>query len=798
MSYNKKSISKLLINRLIIFSIAINLIAMLIISNTVSGLVNELEDEHLNEIVSHIESDIILTIDRYVALAEVLSKNTSIINLMIDSDKNYPMHTNQNKDVVLNELQTIEPLFDGNLINFALLDDDQDGYITQNNIYSDDDFSFKERPYYSVVENKETLITSPYLDALTGEMIFSVVVPIFNFDNAVEGVILLDLSMEFLHTLILNTEYKKTGSSLIIDDDNIIIAHSDTSLIGKSIFDLNFEKNKDKIELEILNPTHELIIYSLDDVEQIGIFGDIEKYNWTIFTFMSYNEFTSYTSKILIVFSILQFITVLLTLFLVSLTVRFSLKPITYIKKAMKELADGNTDYILTYTSNNEIGALADDVRFASQNLSSYINRIQNQLDYDDLTNLYTERKFITEVQNKLNDNLNTSYFIVSLDIDNFKYINNTYGYDVGSEFLKVLANYYELLLSTSKVISRVHGDNYLFFLTESQMVKMKNGDINYFETIRLKAKAIIDESYDLSISCGIYKIEDKTMNISSMIDCSSYAKNKGKSRAGFSVNYYDNIMNEERASNNYVVSKMRDGIKNKEFVVYYQPKVDLITNKIAGAETLVRWYNNGDIIPPNKFIPVFEMNGFIETLDYYIIERTCEFIKNNNDKNIPVISINLSGVTLMKKNVVTKILSILETYNIKTNQIELEITESAFVNNFDLAVERINKFIELGFRISMDDFGCGESSLGRLKDIPIHVIKIDRDFIIQTFNNDKAELILKNIVNMAKDLNLKTVVEGIETEEQRNLITKMGCDLGQGYLFSKPVPADEFLKMLI
>lgn len=798
MSYRKKTISKLLINRLIIFSIAINLIAMLIISNTVSGLVNDLEDEHLNEIVAHIESDIILTIDRYVALAEVLSKNTSIINLMIESDKIYPMHTNQNKDVVLKELQSIVSLFDGNLMNFVLLDVDQDGYITQDNVYSGDEFSFKERPYYSVVESREILITSPYLDAITGAMIFSVVVPIFNFNDTVEGVILLDLSMDFLHTLILNTEYKDTGSSLIVDNDYIIIAHSDTSLIGKSIFDLNFEKNKDAIELELINPTKELIIYSLDDIEQIGIIGVIKEYNWTIFTFMSYNEFTSYTSKILIVFISLQFITVVLTLFLVSVTVKLSLKPITYIKKAMTELADGNTDYILTYTSTNEIGGLADDVRFASQNLSSYINRIQNQLDYDDLTNLYTERKFINEIQITLNENKDTSYFIVSLDIDNFKYINNTYGYDVGSEFLKVLANYYELLLSTNKVISRVHGDNYLFFLTESQMGKMKNGDVSYFETISLKAKSIIDESYDLSISCGIYMIEDKTMNISSMIDCSNYAKNKGKSRVGFSINYYDNTMNEERASNNYVVSKMRDGIKNKEFVVYYQPKVDLITNKIAGAEILVRWYNNGEIIPPNKFIPVFEMNGFIETLDYYIIERTCEFIKQHKNNNMPVISINLSGVTLMKKNVVTKILSVLENYNVKTNQIELEITESAFVNNFDLAVERINKFIELGFRISMDDFGCGESSLGRLKDIPIHVIKIDRDFIVETFNNDKAELILKNIVNLAKDLNLKTVVEGIETDEQRDLIIKMGCDLGQGYLFSKPVPANEFLKMLI
>lgn len=786
MKNNQRSISKLLINRLLIFTISINILALFIISNVVSDIVYELESEHLNEIVANIESDIVLTIDRYVSLAEVLSKNTSIIQLMVESDKNNPMHMSKYKDLVLTELQTIEPIFDGNLINFVLLDDQQDGYLTQDGTYSDDEFSFKERHYYSVIESKEILVTSPYLDVITGDMIFSVVAPIFNFDDRVEGVILLDLSMDFLHKLIFDMEYKETGSSVIVDHDNIILAHNNISFVGQAISDLNFGMNKDKIELEFLNPTNELLIYSLDDVEKIGVVGYIDEYKWKILTFMSYEEFTSYSSKILIVFSILQFMTILLTLFLASITVTLSLKPITYIKKAMKELADGNIDYNLTYVSNDEIGDLADDVRFANQNVSSYINRIQNQLDYDDLTNLYTERKFIKEVQKTFFEHQNTSYFIVSIDIDNFKYINNTYGYDTGSEFLKVLANYYELLVSTNKVISRVHGDNYLFLLNENQMDKMLQGDTQYFENIRLKAKSIIDDSYDLSISCGIYKIEDKTMNISSMIDCSSYAKNKGKSRAGCSIYYYDDDMNEERVSNNYVVSKMRDGIKNKEFVVYYQPKVDLRTNQIAGAETLVRWYNNGDIIPPNKFIPIFEMNSFIETLDYYVIERTCEFIKQNEHISMPVISINLSGVTLMKTTVVNKILSILAEYDVKPNQIELEITESAFVHNFDLAVARIDRFMELGFGISMDDFGCGESSFGRLKDISIDVLKID-----------KADLILRNIVKLAKDLHLKTVVEGIETIEQRDLITEMGCDLGQGYLFSKPVPANEFLEIL-
>lgn len=624
--------------------------------------------------------------------------------------------------------------------------------------------------------------------------------PIFDFDNNVEGVMLLDLALEFLHKLILNTEYKETGRSVIFDNNNIVLAHSDISLIGESILTLNVDDDdeQDSVMSEFAGGSHELIIYEVNDTKRIGVIGEIKEFDWKILTFMEYAEFQSYTHKILAVFIILQVIATIITLLIATFTVNISLKPLDYIRKAMRELARGNNSYQLEYESDNEIGDLADDVRYASQNVSKYMNEIQTQLDYDHLTNVYTEYKFIAVIENTLKENEDSFFHIVSFDIDNFKYINDTYGYDVGSRFLKVVAKYCKDLIGENSVITRINGDNFLIFLNENQMGKMKEKAVKFYDDVCDKSKKIIDESYDLSLSCGVYTIDDRSMSVSSMMDCSSYAKNKGKSMVGLSVIRYDENMKAERNSNNYVVSNMRDAVKNKEFVVYYQPKIDLKTNEISGAEALVRWSNGGKIIPPNSFIPVFETNGFIETLDYYVIERTCEFIKNNPHKKMPLISINLSGVTLMKKNVVPKILAILNEHDIKSNQIELEITESAFVNNFESAIEKINEFISLGFGISMDDFACGESSLGRLKDIPIHVIKIDREFIIDTFKNEKADVILKNIVNMAKDLNLKTVVEGIETEDQRGLITELGCDLGQGYIFSRPVPDDEFLEMLI
>lgn len=422
------------------------------------------------------------------------------------------------------------------------------------------------------------------------------------------------------------------------------------------------------------------------------------------------------------------------------------------------------------------------------------VEKISN---YDQLTNLYTQQKFIKETKKLLNKNSNMNFTMLLFDIDNFKYINELYGFEVGDNILNVIGNFLKDNVSNEYPISRLSSDHFILITQTNN--ELRNGKLSEknCDILSKRISYIVGSKFDVEYSIGLYIIEDNKVDISKMIDYCNLARSFSKKELGNVATVYSDSMNEKEKIKNDIVHKMSSSLKNKEFVLYYQPKFDIITQKIVGAEALVRWFSNGKMMPPNDFIPLFEKNGFIEKLDYYVIDTTCNFISTHKDISIPLISVNLSSVTIMKSDVVERIVEILDKYSIKPEQVELEITESAFVDQFEVALERIDSLRASGFTISMDDFGTGVSSLGRLKNMDIDVLKIDREFIIETLQNSKSDVILENIINMANQLDLETIAEGIETEEQLGFLRQTGCNIGQGYYFARPLPEKDFLKLL-
>lgn len=424
---------------------------------------------------------------------------------------------------------------------------------------------------------------------------------------------------------------------------------------------------------------------------------------------------------------------------------------------------------------------------------------------HDKLTGLLTQAKFITSTRELLENNPGTDYTLLTLDIDNFKYINEIYGYETGSNLLIHIANCIKKIVGEDTLFARISGDNFiLIFESNTSYLGEIPALTNPHSVLLTRIENLIDITHMLTFSIGCYNIpQNSSHEISYMIDSCNIAKSHSKGQLGTTLSIFDEEMRERENIKNNIETNMHSALKNNEFVLYYQPKFDIDTKGIYGAEALVRWIKDDKIIPPNDFIPLFENNGFIEKLDYYVLNQACRFIKNNQDLYIPQISVNLSGVTLMKKDLVSNILDIVKKHSIETKYIDLEITESAFVDHFELAISRINELRELGFTISMDDFGSGISSLGRLRDISIDVLKIDREFIVQFESNitpqehKKTRTIIKNIVTLAKELEIKTIAEGIETKEQLDFLQLTGCDLGQGYLISRPLPQDDFIKLL-
>ncbi len=421
-------------------------------------------------------------------------------------------------------------------------------------------------------------------------------------------------------------------------------------------------------------------------------------------------------------------------------------------------------------------------------------------INIDHLTGLMTRYKFIEETKNLLENAQPEQYMLISVDIDNFQYINESYGYEYGSNVLVQLANQLKSYFGEHCVIAREKDDTFLILLDNTNcLYNNYNNKETYLENISKALKNVLSVKTKINTSQGVYYIKDTSETISYIIDCANSARILGKKSYNSSIAEFTEEMRLDRENKNNIVTRMEDALATYEFKVFYQAKISLITQEIVGAEALVRWIpKDGTMIFPDQFIPLFENNGFILNLDYYIFEQVCIFIKKHQDLiKIPKISVNLSGVTLSEEGLINILVSIAQKYNLSHSSIELEITESAIMKNVEDVIKKIDKLKELGFTISMDDFGSGISSLNNLKDISVDVLKIDKAFMNDSLYGEKGIPIIKNVINLSKDLKLKTVAEGVETKEHVELLTDLGCDIAQGYYFSRPINQEDFLEFI-
>lgn len=425
-------------------------------------------------------------------------------------------------------------------------------------------------------------------------------------------------------------------------------------------------------------------------------------------------------------------------------------------------------------------------INVSNQNKS---RRIFKVAFIDSVTSLGNE-KYFKEKAGKYLQNETQNKYIISLDINKFKALNSIYGYEFCN---KILDNIGEKLVKTlpkGSIICRSSADIFNAIFSYNKNIKTLLDNLVQ-ETSNLE----IDNSpIHLNLSIGVYKLNENDKDINKALDKTYMARSKIKGIYDTSYYIFDEILENKLTEEQEIESCMEKSLLNNEFEVIYQPKILTKNEKIMGAEALVRWHKNGEIITPSKFIPLFEKNKFIIKLDLYIFEKVCKDIASWKEKYnfIPTISINVSKAHFENESFINEYVKITDKYKIDRNQIDLEITESATVDeNIDI-LKILNKIKEKGFIISLDDFGTGYSSLSMLQNMPIDIIKIDKIFI------DKANLssdrnIINSIETLAKRLGVETIVEGVETKEQVNFVKRIGCDIIQGYYYSKPISKEEF-----
>ena len=380
--------------------------------------------------------------------------------------------------------------------------------------------------------------------------------------------------------------------------------------------------------------------------------------------------------------------------------------------------------------------------------------------------------------------------YIITLDINKFKALNNIYGYEFCNIILKTLGENLSKILPSNNITCRISNDVFATLFSYSKNINQLLDNI--FHNV---SKLNINETeLHVNLAIGVYKLKQNDIDINKVLDKSYMARSKIKGL--YDANYYifDDVLENQLVEEQKIESCMEQALKDNEFEVFYQPKVFTNTEKIAGAEALIRWRRNGEIIPPNKFIPLFEKNKFITKLDFYIFEQVCKDLACWKEKYdfIPKVSINVSKEHFINENFIQDYVKITEHYHLDRSQIDLEITESATIDaNIDI-LKILNNIKAQGFTISIDDFGTGYSSLSMLQNMPIDIIKIDKIFI------DKADLsnhdnIINYIMFLANRLGVKTIIEGVETQEQTKFIREIKCDMIQGYYYSKPISKEDF-----
>lgn len=445
---------------------------------------------------------------------------------------------------------------------------------------------------------------------------------------------------------------------------------------------------------------------------------------------------------------------------------------------------------------------IVDTLTLLSRLIGSYLinyrtlQRTTLKIQKDSLIDAYNFNTFLDKVNEQFIQFPEVNYAMIYSDISQFKLINDNYGYQTGDEILIQLSKIFHDISKPDGLLCRITGDKFALLLsyTDKPTLEYK------IKTILAKSRQIEAPNhtfYRINLMIGIYLVKKGDKAIAA-VDKANIAKKNVLATHQGTYAYFTSSMHSALLKRKEVEDVMDSALCHHEFKVYYQPKINLSTGELRGAEALVRWNRPGHgLVPPDSFIPLFEENEFIIPLDYYVLENVCFQLRERIDKGKKVcpVSVNFSRVHFNKDVLPNVLLETVNNYNISPSLIEVEITESILSENDQFLLSILNKIKKYGFRISMDDFGSGLSSLNMLSTMPFHSLKIDKDFFHTNAASIRERIVISNIVRMALELEMEVICEGVETKEQEKFLQSIHCNTAQGYFYSKPLPLEEFEK---
>lgn len=413
----------------------------------------------------------------------------------------------------------------------------------------------------------------------------------------------------------------------------------------------------------------------------------------------------------------------------------------------------------------------------------------------DPMTGIPSKDSFYKNVRRLLDENPDKEFDFITSDIEHFRVINDLHGYEMGDELLRYSAQKVEeVCRHANGICGRYFADIFMSVVPHQEGLVEKIVDM----TAKSIGEGPVQPGPNMRF--GIYPIKDRDLPISAMYDRSMLALSSIRGRTPFNYAVFEEKQRESILKEQMILRSIDDAMRNGEVTIHLQPKYRLVTRRISGAEALVRWNRPHEgFLPPAEFIPILEQKGQIFKLDLFVWELTCQLLRRWIDNDMPIVpvSVNVSRVDLDDPLFEHKFMELIDTYQIPARYFILEITETTYANLDKNHIATIEKLRRQGFKVEMDDFGSGYSSLTMLKDFYIDDLKIDLGFITGIGENTRGEKILQLVVDLANDLELGVIAEGVEKANQADFLLEIGCQIAQGFYFARPMPESDFEKLL-
>lgn len=442
-----------------------------------------------------------------------------------------------------------------------------------------------------------------------------------------------------------------------------------------------------------------------------------------------------------------------------------------------------------------------EQISITITDMESEVEKSQHLLqmsEYDDLTGAYNIKGFTKYVELAVKQDeegvIAGRYAMVCFDVIRFKAVNDIFGVAEGNKLLQYIAKTIKRIMKSEDMACRINADHFAIF------THTVDGELENLIQELLKKIAEYELPFAINCNVGIYVTNEERLSVSAMIDRAVLAQSSIKGSYTKKYSFYTESLRKDMLGEQEIIGMMETALQEQHFVLYYQPQYNHSNGMLIGAEALVRWkHPERGLISPGIFIPIFEKNGFITKLDLYVFEQVCRFTRECINKGFPVapVSTNFSRNDIFQPDFVEKLEEIRKKYKVPVKYLRVEITESSVVGGSRQVNQIIKKLHECGYLVEMDDFGSGYSSLNVLKDIDFDIIKLDMMFLSQESDSNRGGTIVSAVIRMAKWLDMPVIAEGVETIKQADFLRSIGCDSMQGYLYSRPLPEEEYEKLL-